>query len=178
MLNWKLKGDIPVNLAGRVAFTAIILAFLLGIAASVLANTASTAFVPVQDTHPVSTSFDTEGCQIEEVVVAGRPPEVKAAVVSVPEPDIAMGINVLSDVPAFDWSYGCSATSAAMLFGYYDRTGYSNMYAGPTNSGVCPLDDTIWDTYSVSSQEYHECPLSATHQGIDGRASRGHRGDM
>ena len=30
--------------------------------------------------------------------------------------------NVLADVPAFDWSYGCSATSAAMDSSLADRS--------------------------------------------------------
>jgi len=76
---------------------------------------------------------------------------------------------VLSDVPAFDWSNGCSATSAAMMFGYYDRNGYADMYAGPTNGGVCPLDNAAWG--------YGSMPLSATKMGLDGLATRGHVND-
>lgn len=45
-------------------------------------------------------------------------------------------------VPAFNWSFGCSATSAAMIAGYYDRNGFDNMYAGPTNGGLMPLDNS------------------------------------
>jgi hypothetical protein len=56
-----------------------------------------------------------------------------------------------------------------MMFGYYDRTGYSNMYAGPTNGGVCPLNNSGWG--------YKECSLSATHQGYDGLAVKGHVDD-
>ena len=95
--------------------------------------------------HQVTTFVDEEGRQIDEIIISGRPPEIKAAAVTVPEPHIAMGINTVSHVPAFDWSYGCSATSAAMLFGYYDNDGYhTNMYAGPTNAGVCPMDNSTW----------------------------------
>ena len=89
----------------------------------------------------VRTFVDEEGRLIDEVIVPGRPLEIKAVTAIVPEPNPAMGINVLWHVPAFDWSYGCSATSAAMMMGYYDNTGYSNMYAGPTNGGVCPYAD-------------------------------------
>jgi parallel beta-helix repeat protein len=80
-----------------------------------------------------------------------------------------MGINTLSNVPAFDWCYGCSATSAAMMFGHYDNHNYTNMYAGPTNSGVCPMSNSVWGS--------GECPLSATHQGYDGLGQRGHADD-
>lgn len=78
-----------------------------------------------------------------------------------------------AQVPALDWAYGCSATSAAMLFGYYDRAGYPNMYTGPTNGGVFPLDNSVWPTYTNG----HECPLSASHQGVDGRTTKGHVDD-
>jgi hypothetical protein len=85
--------------------------------------------------------------------------------------------NILTNVPAFSWSYGCSATSAAMLFGYYDRTGYSNFYTGPTNGGVMPLDNSTWGYTTWPSGDYDETPLSATHQGIDGRTTKGHVDD-
>jgi parallel beta-helix repeat protein len=107
---------------------------------------------------------------IDMIIVDGRPPEIiRAPAVSLPEPHIAEGINVLQNVPAFDWSYGCSATAAAMMMGYYDNNGYPNMYTGPANGGVCPLTNSVWGS--------GECPLSATHQGIDGRTGRGHVDD-
>ena len=62
------------------------------------------------------------------------PPEIKMAAAAVPDVHVAGDINSLTGVPAFDWSYGCSATSAAMLFGYYDRTGYSNMCIEATSN--------------------------------------------
>jgi hypothetical protein len=117
----------------------------------------------------VRTLFDKEGRQIDEVVFPGRPPEVKATAAYVPEANIQMGINTLLNVPAFDWVYGCSATSAAMLMGYYDNVGYENMYTGITNGSVCPMDNSVWGS--------GESPLSATHQGIDGRATYGHVDD-
>lgn len=76
---------------------------------------------------------------------------------------------LLDDVPAFNWCYGCSATSAAMLFGYYDRNGFANMYDGPANGGVCPTTNSVWG--------YGESPLSATHEGLDGLGERGHVDD-
>ena len=36
--------------------------------------------------------------------------------------------TILSNVPTSGWTYGCSNTAAGMIFGYYDRIGYSNMY--------------------------------------------------
>jgi len=36
----------------------------------------------------------------------------------------------LTDVPEYDWWYGCSPTSAGMLLGYYDRGGFTNFVPG------------------------------------------------
>ena len=121
------------------------------------------------------TFVDEQGRQIDEIIVPGRPPEIKAPVAAVPEPNPAMGINTLSNVPAFSWCYGCSATSAAMMAGYYDNHNYTNMYAGPTNGGVCPLNNSVWGPGIGGSAG--ECPLSATHQGKDGLGVKGHVDD-
>jgi len=125
--------------------------------------------------HLVTTSVGRDGRQIDKVIIMGRPPKVKAPVATAPERRVAGVTNSLSDVPAFDWCYGCSATSAAMLCGYYDRTSYPNMYAGPTNGGLCPLDNSTWGPGIGGSDG--ECPLSATHLGKDGLATRGHVDD-
>jgi len=52
-------------------------------------------------------------------------------------PSSQFGIDVfpqtavmLGNVPTSSWTYGCSATSAGMMFGYYDRIGYIDMYDG------------------------------------------------
>ena len=77
-------------------------------------------------------------------------------------------------VPAYDWVYGCSAVSASMIAGYYDRNGYPNMYTGPTASGVMPLDNSSWPTWVDSNGDtYPNLPLAASHNGVDGRATRG-----
>jgi len=123
----------------------------------------------------VETFVDEDGRLIDKIIVPGRPPAIRAPAASVPESNPAMGINAISNVPAFDWSYGCSATSAAMMMGYYDNTGYPNMYAGPTNGGVCPMDNSVWGPGIGGSPG--ECPLSATHKGKDGRTTKGHVDD-
>jgi PKD repeat protein len=120
--------------------------------------------------HLVKTFIGPDGQEIDELVFPVKPPAVKEKPAKVPQPNLQMGINYVSGlVPAFDWSYGCSATSAAMLFGYYDRTDYSDMYTGPTNAGVCPETNFVWG--------YGESPLSATHEEIDGRQIKGHVDD-
>ena len=121
-----------------------------------------------------------KGKSIDKTVIMGppnRPQGYVSARVQLPEPNPAAGINVLPDVPAFDWSFGCSATSAAMIAGYYDRTGYPNMYTGPTNGGVMPMDNSTWPDWDDGTNLRHQCPLSATHDGLDGRSIKGHVDD-
>ncbi len=152
----------------------VIAVLVAGIVVPFLTGT-SPALAKTENPYVVRTFIDDEGNEIAMIVVPGRPPETRTRAVGVPESDIQMGINALSHMPAFDWSYGCSATSAAMLFGYYDRMAYNNMYAGTTNDGVCPLDNSSWGPGIGGSDG--ECPLSATHMGIDDRATRGHVDD-
>ena len=125
----------------------------------------------VQSPEPyIETIVLPDGRSIDKVTVPGRPPKnFRALAVHVPLANLAAGINVLSNVPAFDWSYGCSPTAAAMMMGHYDNGAYPDMYTGPTNGGVCPLTNSVWGT--------GECPLSATHDGIDGRVIYGHVDD-
>ena len=80
----------------------------------------------------VRTFIDKNGQSIDEIIVPGRPPEnYRAPIAEVPQPPYDRGINIIPDVPAFDWCYGCSATSAAMMAGHYDKTIFPNMYTGP-----------------------------------------------
>ena len=129
----------------------------------------------------VRTKVLENGAVLAETLISG-PPDPPAgfqrATSEALVPAAAEGVNILSDVPAFNWSFGCSATSAAMIAGYYDRTGYGNMYTGPTNGGVMPLDNSSWPDWQDSGGDTrHQCPLSATHYGLDGRDSEGHVDD-
>jgi len=124
--------------------------------------------------------IDIKGKSLDKTVIIGppeRPQDYAPVRVQLPEPNPAAGINVLPNVPAFNWSFGCSATSAAMIAGYYDRTGYPNMYTGPTNGGVMPMDNSSWSDWYDGTAWRHQCPLSATHNGLDGRNSYGHVDD-
>jgi len=138
--------------------------------ASVSVATTMNQYGVFSDNPYVVNRFMHDGKWIDQVIVPGRPSSMyRAQAAIIPEPNISAGTNTLPNVPAFDWSYGCSATSAAMMFGYYDNTGYQNIYTGPTNGGVIPMTNEVWGS--------GECPLSATHQGIDGRTTRGHVDD-
>lgn len=115
------------------------------------------------DNNVVQTFPGPDGRLIAKVVVPGIPVEKRIpGPVAVPSRNAVM----LNEVPAFDWSYGCSATSAAMMAAYYDRLNFGHIYSGPTNGGVMPLTNASWGD--------GECPLSATHQGYDGLATAGH----
>jgi hypothetical protein len=133
-----------------------------------------------KDKYVVEKIILSNGKVIEARILPGPPTPPKGfdrTPVTLPEPNLAAGVNTLT-VPAFDWSFGCTATSAAMIAGYYDRNGYSNMYAGPTNGGVMPLDNSSWPTWVDScSATRSQCPLSATHNGLDGRTTNGHVDD-
>jgi hypothetical protein len=111
----------------------------------------------------------------------GRPP----AVLPSDEADLDVPAGKLSNVPAWTWCYGCMNTAAAIIMGYHDRHGYPNMYAGNagqeaaagTAAKLCPQNnETAWPD-RLGDPTFGESPLSASHLGIDGRATRGHVDD-
>jgi hypothetical protein len=115
---------------------------------------------------PQATSFtDAFGRPIYVSEMIGNPSDLSgggdAGVGSLTAGDV-----LLEGVPTSTWTNGCSATSAGMIFGYYDRHGYTNMYSGPANGGVAPLTDLG-----------NSCSLIATKNGFDGRTTNGHVDD-
>ncbi|NLF30089.1 MAG: hypothetical protein GX591_04280 [Planctomycetes bacterium] len=90
-----------------------------------------------------------------------------------PVPAGAPGQHLLA-VPTSTWSYGCSATSAGMIFGYYDRNGYGNMYTGPANGGVAPLTNL---GPGIGAPLPGSTSLIVTMNGFDGRLANGHVDD-
>ena len=147
-----------------------------------------TAWFQAEAASPAASFIDkkitaTDGVQLRKSVISSPPkPPVgtalqRAAVSAAIVPSKLMGINTLT-APALDWFFGCSATSAAMIAGYYDRNGFSNIYTGPANGGVMPLDNSSWpawtDAYGTS---YSQCPLTASRNGLDGRTTRGSMDD-
>jgi hypothetical protein len=118
------------------------------------------------------------GTSLDKYTINGPPVpppgyELQRSAVPLPNADAALGVTTLS-VPAFEWSFGCSATSGAMIAGYYDRNGFPNIYTGPTNSGEIPLDNSPWPDWTDGHGDiYAQCPLIASHQGLDGRDTNG-----
>ncbi len=89
---------------------------------------------------------------------------------------------ILYNVPSSTWTYGCGPTAAGMLFGYYDRSGFPNMYTGHSNGGVCPMqglgqgskDQSLNTGYPVEGS----CYIIATEIGLDGITSNAHVNDF
>ena len=82
--------------------------------------------------------------------------------------------GTIAGFPSYDWVFGCSAVSAAMIAAYYDRGNYPNLYTGPTNNGLMPLTDTSWPVwYDSNNDDYPSNPLIASRLGTDSRTTRG-----
>jgi hypothetical protein len=133
----------------------------------------------INDYFSTQTMTYSDGTMVDRAIINGPPVpppgyEFERATVALPEPDPAIGINTLT-VPAFKWVFGCSSVSGAMIAGYYDRTGFPNMYTGPTNGGLMPLtEDSSWGTWTDSEPHtYPNNPLIASHNGLDGRSTKG-----
>jgi len=135
---------------------------------------AATCLLVIVDKSPASgdiREFTYGGQTFQELDIPPSPPPPDRIAVSLPEPspNSTAGIKILPDMPAFDWCYGCSPTAVGMLMGYYDRIGYDKIYTGPANGGVCPADNSGWGS--------GQCPIAASHQGVDGRNGLGHVDD-
>ena len=125
------------------------------------------------DSYIIDRFIGPDGMEVEKIIVPGTPPEN----FRMPAADPSDATTSLANVPAFDWCFGCSATSASMMAGYYDRTTLPDCYTGPTNGGVSPMDNSVWGTVEIGGETRSQCPFSATRQGLDGRAVRGHVDD-
>jgi hypothetical protein len=118
-----------------------------------------------------------DGTVVEEDIINGPPVpppgyEIERQAVLLSELDSAAVENILT-VPAFNWVFGSAAVSGAMIAAYYDRNGYPDIYTGPTNGGVMPLDNSSWSTWSDGDKTYPNLPLAASKNGVDGRTTPG-----
>ncbi|NOR45186.1 MAG: hypothetical protein GQ534_06315, partial [Candidatus Delongbacteria bacterium] len=126
--------------------------------------------------------IDENGDRLVITRISGYPPEI------LPESNkelptknqkIPGEIFWLDNMPAYDWSYGCTPTAAAMISGYYDNTGVVNTYTGgitAVNGGLAPMSNDIWDG-QTSQTGTAQCVLAGTKQGVDGRDKKGHGED-
>jgi PKD repeat protein len=121
----------------------------------------------------IDRTIDSAGREIIGILINGVPPKDHREPISIPTRNAVL----LNNAPAFDWSWGCFATAAAMAAGYYDNNGYPNMYDGPMNDGLMPLDNSSWRSIIYNGEQCSQCPLSATCKNLDGRTSNGHVND-
>ncbi len=156
----------------------VVILLLFSQAAVVRANQlAAATAVPDNQYFTSITKTLANGKSVDVYIINGppNPPagyEVQRSPVALPDPEVQMAARSLT-VPAYNWVFGCSAVSGGMIAAYYDRNGYDNMYTGPTNGGVMPLDNSTWGTWSDGVATYPNIPLSASHNGVDGRAILG-----
>jgi hypothetical protein len=132
---------------------------------------------PGEDTlyFQTRTITQTGGPALQEYVINGPPTPplgYQTAAVLPLQPEQTAGIKTLP-VPTYSWVFGCSAVSAAMIAAHYDRTGYANIYTGPTNGSVMPMDNSGWPTWNDGYESYPSNPLVATRSGLDGRVTLG-----
>jgi len=119
---------------------------------------------PASDSNSIEMAVDNDGPPTSDLLAA------HVSAISTP------ASAVILDVPTSYWTYGCSATAGGMLFAYYDRHGYANMYTGPTNGGVAP-QYYLGQGDDPSNPYPGSCSIIATQMGFDGRSVRGHVDD-
>jgi hypothetical protein len=170
------------NLRTRAVYLALVIVLLTAVSVS-NGHFLSPAPVKAQQVETDTPHFSAKtvktvnGQQLVEYKINGpiTPPvgfEAQRQAVPLPQSNAALGVVTLN-VPAYNWVFGCSSVSGSMIAGYYDRLGYANMYTGPTAGGVMPMDNSSWGTWSDGLNTYPNIPLAASHNGVDGRATRG-----
>ncbi|MHC1775520.1 MAG: PKD domain-containing protein [Lentimicrobium sp.] len=145
---------------------------LIAVLSLCLSSMAQTEQNPL-DQYITGRTTDETGREIISIKVPGKPPANYRA----PIANYTRNAVVLGSVPAFSWSFGCSATAAAMAAGFYDNNGYANVYTGPTNGGLMPMNNSSWGSVVINGETRDLCPLSATMLNLDGRTTRGHVDD-
>jgi uncharacterized repeat protein (TIGR02543 family) len=171
-----------MNLHTNIKIRKILLASLLIVCLVSFLGMGNSSMVQAQDEGPNGDYYTEttvtlkDGKQVNGLIIHGPPhppPGQVRKTVALPAPDTALGVGTLT-VPAYDWSFGCSATSGSMIAAFYDRNDYADIYTGPTNGGVMPLNSSVWPNWTdVVGDTYGQCPLTASHLGLDGRTTRG-----
>ena len=143
-----------------------------------ISPTAISTWAQVNPHYSVRTITLSDGRQLEQAIING-PPEPPPGTELERAPVMPSALNqpgaaVSLPVPAYNWVFGCSAVSASMIGAYFDRNGLPNIYTGPGNGGVMPMDNsTVWGTWTDGYVTYPLNPLVASRNGLDGRASKG-----
>lgn len=136
-------------------------------------------FAEGRTSYKIKSYVDENGDVVNVYRYAGFPPkELPPVNTEIPKEmraDGEKGFFALNNVPSYTWCYGCTATATAIIAAYYDNFGSPTVYTGPANSGVAPQTNTVWQTASQADTD--QCPLAASKNGVDGRATRGHGDD-
>jgi hypothetical protein len=79
-----------------------------------------------------------------------------------------------ADFPSYFTGMDIFSRNAAMIAAYYDRNGFKEIYTGPSNNGLMPLNGDYWGSwYDVNDDLHVDNPLIASRLGLDGRVTKG-----
>ena len=133
---------------------------------------------PTKGSSPKRYAIDENGNKMVMKTMGAIPPNPLPPVTlhEIPKEKDGKAIAYLENVPTYDWSFGCTATATSMIVGYYDNFGADNMYIGPSNGGVQPMDNIAWNAQG-SADRTSNVPVAASFNGVDGRVIDGHNED-
>ena len=95
----------------------IVLLVLTSLLVSIVSLSPVAANGPDTEYFRVRTTVLDDGTILEQTTISGPPeppPGYQRATAEMLAPGATESVNILPDVPAFNWSFGCSATSAAV----------------------------------------------------------------
>ena len=129
--------------------------------------------------YKIKSFIDEKGEVVNVYRYAGFPPkELPITSTELPKEvrkDGEKGFFALTNVPAYTWAYGCTATATAIMAAYYDNYGAPTIYTGPANGGVAPQTSTVWPSNIQADTDGN--PLAASKIGVDARTEKGHGDD-
>ncbi len=84
------------------------------------------------------------------------PPNVRVSSRSLLDAPAAAGEVLLGAVPAYRWHDGCAPTSAGMVLGYWDASGFPDLIAGDASTQTAAADQAIASHGSASAPGHWE----------------------
>ena len=114
----KVRSSTPCNASGPIPGAIILIVMLTVFASAVFASAA-------EEKIELMAMGDST---VEAMAIASPPTPLPGVAAHILDGPVPMTAVMLSNVPTSSWTYGCSATSAGMIFGYYDRTGCQHVF--------------------------------------------------
>ena len=69
------------------------------------------------------------------------------------------GVQVINDVPSYEWYHGCGPTAAGMIIGYWDAHGYDNLItAGDGTNSWATNQQAVKDMIASAGHIYDYVP--------------------